>query len=187
MTTPGGAARVTGGQANDPSDGHPACDLYLPGHLVHFIQAERASGSEDPVRWGRFAGLEDGRLVVRSLDATRRYRIHRPGEVARVAEAGDKVRVSERWRVATVTRRFEHVISVCIALPDDPWRPCGVAPAQPESLGDLAGVLEERGGFVVPVAVRRASPTPDSTTPLPKKWRRPARPEHQSSPRPERS
>ena len=151
MTTPGRAARAGEERATRSAEEHPACDLYVPGHLVHFIQAKKAWESADPVRWGRFEGVDDGCLVVRFLDGyAGRYRIHRPSEVARVAARGEKVRVSERWRFASISRRFEQLLGVCIALPDDPSRPCSVAPDEPDSLDDLADRLAERGGFLVP-------------------------------------
>lgn len=133
---------------------HPSfepCDLYRPGHLVHPIQARRAGTSEEPVRWGRFAGIEDGLVVVRFLDGVERYRNHRPQEIAAVAEVGDKARVSVRYGVLSLHRRFEQLITVCVAPADAPWTPCSVAdPALPSSPDDLAVRLEERGGFLVP-------------------------------------
>jgi hypothetical protein len=151
MTTPGNAARANDARAIRSSEEHAACDLYVPGHLVHIIQAKKAWESDDPVRWGRFEGVDHGCLVVRFLDGgLGRYRIHRPSEVARVAARGDKVRVSERWRLASISRRFEQLLAVCVALPDDPSRPCSVAPDEPASLDDLTDRLAERGGFLVP-------------------------------------
>src|SRR5580704_13343180 len=142
MTTPGNAARANDAWAIRSSEEHAACDLYVPGHLVHIIQAKKAWESDDPVRWGRFEGVDDGCLVVRFLDGyAGRYRIHRPSEVVRVAARGEKVRVSERWRFASISRRFEQLLGVCIALPDDPSRPCSVAPDEPTSIEDPADRL----------------------------------------------
>lgn len=150
MVIPGDAARTDDGYVTDRTDGPPACDRYQPGHLVHAAQARNAWASDERVRWGRFERVADGRLVVRFLDGTARYRIHRPADVEAVAEAGDKVRVSERWRVASISRRFEQVLAVCIALPDDRWRPCGVALRRPRSLEGLAAHVRDRGGFMAP-------------------------------------
>ena len=147
------SSRPAGGRRPGPVP-HPSfepCDLYLPGHLVHPIQAKKAWTSEDPVRWGRFAGIEDELVVVRFLDAVERFRNHRPQEIAAVAAVGDKVRVSDRYRVLSLHRRFEHVLTVCVAPADASWTPCGVAdPAEPSSLDDLSHRLETRGGFLVP-------------------------------------
>ena len=143
MTTPGHVARTSDEKVTRRSEAHRACDLYVPGHLVHFIQAKKAWESDDPVRWGRFEGVDDGCLIVRFLDGPGRYRIHRPSEVMRAAERGDKVRVSERWRLASISRRFEQVLAVSIALPDDPWRSCSVAPGEPVSFEDRADRLDE--------------------------------------------
>lgn len=134
MVTPGHPSRsVIQFGGGGPHEKYPPCDLYLPGHLVHWTQAKLAlrAGSERPVRWGRFAGIEEGWLVVRFLDGTARYRIHRPDDVAGVAASGDKVRVCEGLHFATISRRFEHVLSVCIACPDDPWQPCSEIPVPP--------------------------------------------------------
>jgi hypothetical protein len=113
-------------------------------------QATKAWESDDPVGWGRFAGVEDGLVVVRFLDGVERFRCHRPPEIAALAEVGDKARVSHRWGVLSLHRRFENVITVSIANVDAPWTPCSVGePAEPESLDELAQRLEERGGFLV--------------------------------------
>lgn len=150
MATPSHPSRSAHGTGDESHEKHPRCDLYVPGHLVHFIQAKMASRSERPVRWGRYGGIENGRLVVRFLDGSAgRYRIHRPEEVAGVAEVGDKVRVCEGLRYAAISRRFEHVLSVCIALTDDAWRPCSVASGEPATLEELTDRLEDRGGFLV--------------------------------------
>ena len=138
MGTPGDAARATGGRVPHEAGGQPACALYEPGHLVHAVQATNFWESGDPVRWGRFRGVHDGDLVVDFLDATRRYRIHRPAEVARVAVVGDKVRVSERWRVAAISRRFEQLLLFGIALADDPSGPCRAVPGEQAWLDEVS-------------------------------------------------
>jgi hypothetical protein len=143
MTTPGHVARTSDEKVTPRSEAHRGCDLYVPGHLVHFTQAKKAWESDDPVRWSRFEGVDEGYLIVRFLDGAGRYRVHRPSELTRVAERGDKVRVSERWRLASISRRFEHLLSVCIALPDDPWRSCSVAHSEPVSFEDRADRLGE--------------------------------------------
>lgn len=146
MVIPGDAARPSDGGAPHVAGGRPACALYAPGHLVHVDQAGQFWEPDGPVRWGRFRGVEGDDLVVAFLDGTRRYRIHRAAEVVRVAEVGDKVRVSERGRVASISRRFEQLLLVSIALPEDPSRPCcSVAPGEPASLDDLPpdGALDE--------------------------------------------
>ncbi len=149
MVILGDAARTSATHTARTAREHPVCDLYVPGHLVHDDQAKKSWESGDPVRWGRFRHVEDGCLVVRYLDGEERYRIHRPAEVECVAEVGDKVRVSERWRTATISRRFEQLLTVGIALEDDPWRPCSVAPGEPCTLDDLTACAAERDGLLV--------------------------------------
>jgi hypothetical protein len=130
---------------------HPSfepCDLYVRGHLVHPTQARKAWESDEPVSWGRFAGIDEGLAVVRFLDRVERFRCHRPQEIAALAEVGDKARFSHRWGVLSLHRRFEHVITVSIADVDAPWTPCSMEPLEPEPLDALR--LEERGGSLVP-------------------------------------
>jgi hypothetical protein len=138
MVTPGDVTRPSDGRAPHEGGEEPTCDLYVPGHLVHLSQARKFWESDDPVRWGRFRGVEGGDLVVGFLDGAERYRIHRPAEVARVAEVGDKVRVSERWRVASISRRFEQLLLVGIALPDDPSQLCRATRSKAASLDEVS-------------------------------------------------
>jgi hypothetical protein len=129
------------------------CDLYLPGHLVHRLQAKRAATSDDPVRWGRLDTIDHaGVITVEFLDGAERYWTHRPEQIERLAVPGDKVRVSPRWDLLSVHRRFEQLVIVCVADAATPRQPCSVADAAPASIEDLLLRLEERGGFVVPGA-----------------------------------
>ncbi len=127
------------------------CDLYVPGHLMHSIQAKRAATSDDPVRWGRLDTIDhDGVITVEFLDRAEQYWTHRPEQIERVAVPGDKVRVSLRWNLLSVHRRFEQLVTVCVADAATRRQPCSVADGAPASIEDLVLRLEERGGFVVP-------------------------------------
>jgi hypothetical protein len=126
------------------------CDLYVPGHQVHYIQAKRAALGDDPVSWGRLDSIDrEGVITVEFLDRVERYWNHRPEEIQRVAQRGDKVRIARRWGLLSVHRRFEKLITVCIADADAPLRPCSVADG-PTALDDLSERLLDRGGFIVP-------------------------------------
>jgi len=138
------------------------CDLYVPGHLVHYIQAKRAALGDDPVSWGRLDRVDsNGVITVEFLDRVERYWNHRPEEIQRVAQQGDKVRIARRWGLLSVHRRFDKLITVCVADADAPWRACSVAD-DPRSLDELSERLLDRGGFIVPGrdVVRWSGPDP---------------------------
>ena len=44
----------------------PTCDLYLRGHLVHWVQAKRAA--EHAFSWGRLEEIDRETVTVRYLD-----------------------------------------------------------------------------------------------------------------------
>jgi hypothetical protein len=126
------------------------CDLYAPGHLAHWIQARQVALGEHPVSWGRLYSVDtDGVITVEFLDRLERFWNHRPAEIQRVAQRGDKVRIARSRNLLSVHRRFERLISVCIADAETPLRPCRVT-YDPTSLDEPSGRLLDRGGFIVP-------------------------------------
>ena len=62
------------GGARHYRGGRPACDLYLPGHVVHWVQAQKAS--EHRFRWGRLEAVDQAVVAIRFLDRIRCYRTH---------------------------------------------------------------------------------------------------------------
>jgi hypothetical protein len=147
MATSANAPRQRGGVKHRRT---LTCDLYLPGHLVHWIQRKKESESGEKRSWGRFGGIDDdGVIVVTFLDRAERYRTHRPEEIRRVAQIGDKVSVSPRWFLLSVHRDWEHLITVCVADAEEPWRSCSVDPREPASFRDLADRAHDRGGFSI--------------------------------------
>ena len=140
----------------------PPCDLYAPGHLVHYIQAKQAALGDQPVSWGRLDHVDgDGVITVEFLDRVEQFWNHRPEEIHRVAQRGDKVRIARSWGLLSVHRRFDKLITVCVADADAPWRACSVAD-DPRSLDELSERLLDRGGFIVPGrdVVRWSGPDP---------------------------
>ena len=134
---------------NPSQNGRPGkCDLYLPGHNVHWIQVRREYESDIPATWGKFTGLDDDVITVEFLDRIERYRNHRPEDIRQVAQLGDQVRVAYRFRLLTFYREGEHLMTYCIDDADNRSIPCrAVAPVQ--SAEDLADRLEDAGGFVI--------------------------------------
>ena len=123
------------------------CDLYIPGHCVHWIQSKKAW--ETTPRTGRLVEINGGIITVEYLDKIGRDRNHRAEDVLEVAHPGSKVRVFERFGLLGVdhgalTRMF------CIAEADKPWTPCSTEPMTSVTPEALAERLQERGGFSVP-------------------------------------
>ena len=127
---------------------HAKCDLYIPGHLVHWIQAKR-SGDETP-RTGKLVGVDDGIITVEYLDKIGRYRNHRAHDLAKIAEPGTKVRVFERYGLLGVDLDNRTTKMFCIADAEKPWVPCSYQPLTSVTPEALAERLNTRGGFSVP-------------------------------------
>jgi|GEM_PF-3186184 len=126
----------------------PECDLYIAGHLTHWVQANRSAGQ--PHEKGVFEGIRDGLITIRFPDRVEQFRNHRVHQDLDVAKPATEVRFCRRYCVLRVTdwTAGEHkVISVLEA--DEPWRPCSVDPKEPESFEDLAERANERGGFAI--------------------------------------
>jgi hypothetical protein len=127
----------------------PECDLYIPGHEVHWIQARQSS--KPPHSWGVLDEVSGQVITVRFLDRVVRYRNHHTEGVLEVAQEGARVRVSEDCGLLGIPLKNApgHVACFCIVDADEPWRPCGVAPSV-RSLDDLLDRIEDRGGFGIP-------------------------------------
>lgn len=123
------------------------CDLYIPGHCVHWIQARRASIERHS--WGRLVAVDDDVITVAYLDGIGRYRNHLAGKLLDVAAPGTKVAVCQRYRILRVDAEHRTDMCFCLADADDPWRPCSEAPRGPISFEDIADRLRDRGGFTV--------------------------------------
>ena len=124
------------------------CDLYLPGHEVHWIQAKKSS--EVTPSTGTLVDVADGVISVEYLDRLAHYRHHRVERVLKVTKRGAKVRVCERYRILAVDLEQRRVKLFCIALDKDKWRPCSFEPLTSATPEALAERLNFRGGFSVP-------------------------------------
>lgn len=123
------------------------CDLYIPGHCVHWIQARMASTERHS--WGRLVAVDDDVITVAYLDGVDRYRNHRVEALLDVAATGNKVAVCKRYGMLRVDVDGLANMGFCIADADDPWRPCSEAPRGQISFEDLAVRVNGRGGFTV--------------------------------------
>jgi len=125
----------------------PECDLYIAGHLTHWIQANRSAGQ--PHKTGTFVGVRDGLITIRFSDRVEQFRNHRVHEDLDLAEPGTQVQFCREYCILRApgspgTRKCFSVLEA-----DEPWRPCSVDPKEPESFEDLAERANERGGFAI--------------------------------------
>jgi len=129
----------------------PECDLYVPGHEVHCIQARLAW--EHPREWAVLEGVQEQVITVRFPDRVARYRNHELEALLDIAGHGSSVLVSERYGVLSVPTGRGTLRCFCVADADEPWRACSVAAKDPVSHHDLIDRLEDRGGFTIPGAL----------------------------------
>jgi hypothetical protein len=145
------AERSAGSEAGRIRRAQPECDLYIPGHMVHWIQARLAW--EHPREWGVLDEVQERVITVRFSDRIARYRNHQVEALLDVAEHGSSVLVSARYGTLSVPSDHGSLWCFCIADADEPWRACSVAPEGPVSYEDLVDRLEDRGGFSIPGAL----------------------------------
>ena|SRR5271157_3565545 len=147
----GRAEHSPGGEAGRTRRAQPNCDLYIPGHMVHWIQARLSW--EHPREWGVLEEVQGQVITVRFSDRMARYRNHQVEAVLDVAEPGSPVLVSTRYGTLSVPSDHGSLWCFCIADAERPWRSCSVAPGDPASYQDLVDRLEDRGGFSIPGAL----------------------------------
>ena len=133
----------------------PNCDLYIPGHMVHWIQAKLSW--EHPRAWGVLEEVQGQVITVRFSDRIARYRNHQVEALLELAERGTRVLVSTRYGTLGVPTDPGSLRVFCIAAADEPWRACSVAPLGPVSHGELVDRLKDRGGFSIPAALLASS------------------------------
>jgi hypothetical protein len=126
----------------------PTCDLYLPGHLVHWVQAKKAS--EHKFSWGRLEAVEEPIVTVRYLDRVGTYRTHDTAELAFYASIGDKISVCEPYGVLRYDIDDQRTLLVGVADADAPFEPCQYRPLERITPDVLAERIRSRGGFGVP-------------------------------------
>lgn len=104
----------------------PTCDLYLRGHLVHWVQAQKAA--EHKFSWGRLEAVDKGIVTVHYLDRIGRYRTHDTAELGFYAVPGDKIGVCEPYGVLRYDFDARRTLLIGVADPAAPWEPCRYEP-----------------------------------------------------------
>lgn len=123
------------------------CELYLAGHTVHWIQANRSAGQ--PHRHGRLVAVEGNLVTVGFEDGVRHYRNHTPERLLEIVGIGGAVEVCEDYVVLRhrTDHRGAHLFSVARA--EWPWIPCDDTPLTSAAPEALAERLRTHGGVVV--------------------------------------
>ena len=121
------------------------CEMYVPGHTVHWIQAHRSAGL--PHRTGRLTAVEDDVITVDFGGEVTKYRNCDPERLLEIVGIGRTVGVCERYWILKSSSGY--VFSVAPA--DAPWQvPCDFSPLPSATPEALAERLETHGGFSVP-------------------------------------
>jgi len=121
------------------------CDLYLPGHTVHWIQAMHSL--DDEPAFGRLVDIEGGVLTLDMGHSYRAYRSHEPERLAEIVDLGRGVYLFERFALLRPYRYGGYSFS--IARADKAWRECTTNFPDPTDPEAIARALNEDGGFTV--------------------------------------
>jgi hypothetical protein len=132
--------------SRDPESGflHPRqCESYLPGHTVHWIQANRSAGQ--PHETGTLIGVEGNVITVEVDGTTKTYRNHEVERLVEIVGLGGEVRICESYSILQGGGNY------CFSIVDasKPWRECGDEPLTDTSAEGLVDRLTSHGGFVV--------------------------------------
>jgi hypothetical protein len=133
-------------RSRDPKTGYLTpghCELYIPGHSVHWIQAKHSFG--EPHRDGRLTDAEDNVITVDFGDEVKRYRNCDPERLWEILGIGHSVRVCEGY---SILRAWNNYV-FCIVDADEPWVPCDYSPLTSATPEALVKRMETHGGFFV--------------------------------------
>jgi hypothetical protein len=145
-----GSCAVTMGQTEIMSESVYSCGLYVPGHDVHWIQANLSVKHESERPWepGRLVDVHpDGSIVVEIQGAIRRLWNHNPERLARLAALNDGAISHQPGFHLLSTPSSQGSYLFCVAdAESEELRPC---PSDPPT-GDLVDLLRNAGGFSIP-------------------------------------
>ena len=124
------------------------CQLYIDGHVVHYIQALHSLGR--PHRSGRLVDLNGNVLTVEFSDQIKQYRNHNVDRLLERVPIGTEVRVCYEYRI--LRYRHDDSGSYCFSIcsVDTPWTLCNYEPLRSATPEALAERVRTHGGFVVP-------------------------------------
>jgi hypothetical protein len=127
-----------------------SCGLYVPGHDVHWIQAQLSVRRESERPWerGRLVDVQpDGFIVVEVHGAIRRLWNHNAERLARLValNAGAVSHQPGFHLLSTTSPEGSYLFCVADAGSDE-LQPC---PQEPPT-GDLVDLLRTAGGFSIP-------------------------------------
>jgi hypothetical protein len=101
------------------------CTLYIPGHLVHWIQAIHSASEPRRPQRGRVAGVDEGLVTVSFGDEQRRYRNHDTDRLREILAAySADVIVDEGWSILKLPHGDGRAYCLSIAKESTLWRPC---------------------------------------------------------------
>jgi hypothetical protein len=125
----------------------PECDLYVDGHVVHYIQAIRSV--RQPHVAGILVEVSDDLLVVEYRDRIGYYRNHSIDYLVATVGIGGPVRVCEDYSILKFDLPRNESRCFSIATNGAPWVPCGPTPLASLTPDSLARHLQTAGGFLV--------------------------------------
>ncbi len=133
--------------SQSPSEGGPqGCALYLPGHMIHYIQARLSWENPEKHLPGLIESIESEIVQVRVADGVRSYRNH---DLSRLVELSKDTRDVVIRSYGVLECRM-HLF--CVAPADQERIPC----RGPSSHATDGASLFERalndGGFLIPGA-----------------------------------
>lgn len=140
-------------RGRDPKTGQlkpRRCGLYVPGHVVHYIQAIHSAG--EPHLGGHLIAVEDNIIII-NVDygnKVRRLRYHDvEGLVERVG-IGGRVGFCKEYSILRHPGRGQSGACFSVADAEAPWIPCDNTPLTSTTPEALAERLRTHGGFTVP-------------------------------------
>jgi hypothetical protein len=120
------------------------CQMYLPGHSVHWIQARKSEPG--PFEVGILTEVNGDVITLEFGTEYRRYRNHEVERLVEIVGIDNGVHVSERYRI--LRSRTGYLFS--IATVGDRSVSCDATPLATVTPEALAERLETHGGFSIP-------------------------------------
>lgn len=150
------------GSGGDPDEWPPSarhCGLFLPGHMVHFIQARHGWEDRDGHEHGVLRAVDGTLLTVAFGDREQRLRNHETARMEAIAERlGPRVVYQRRLGLLSFPRPSGSLL-FCVADADAEWRPCGGGSgAGPADAAEALDALLNRGGFMARLRPERPTP-----------------------------
>lgn len=127
-----------------PCSSHiPPCQVYFPGHVVHWVQVNLSIG--EPHLTGTLAGVGGGVIAIDFGEQITFFQNHEPEHLIKTIGIGGTVQICDKYSLLISGDDYFSILNT-----NEPLGPCKYDALTSTSFDALAERLRTHGGYTVP-------------------------------------